>query len=170
MRIEYFDSFEGPNRYDFLSNFYPSTLHFRGGVYPTGEHLFQAFKARDLATHDNIRWAKTPGQAKTLGRQIELRPDWENIKYDAMRVTLWYKFAPKSKLAEMLLATDDAMLLEGNTWNDTVWGASKTTLVGRNWLGHLLMARRAELASGEIREANIAASIAFVLKGVRYYA
>lgn len=34
-------------------------------------------------------------------------------------------------------------LIEGNAWNDTFWGVCNG--VGENWLGQLLMERRAEL-------------------------
>lgn len=36
-----------------------------------------------------------------------------------------------------LLATENALLVEGNTWNDTYWGVCNG--VGKNTLGQLLM-------------------------------
>lgn len=149
MRIEYFDNFQGPNPYDFLSNFYPSPILLMGRRYATGEHAFAAFKAATSAGHDRIRRAVGPQEAKTLGRTIHLRHDWEAVKYDVMRQVLRVKFAHGSELAERLLATGNALLVEGTQWHDKVWGVEADTKVGRNWLGHLLMARRAELASGE---------------------
>ena len=72
--------FEG--QYDFLSNFYPSPFVHEGIIYSTNEHFFQAMKTLDIEKRREIAKAATPGQAKRLGRQVELRADWENIKDD----------------------------------------------------------------------------------------
>lgn len=151
MIIEYFDDFEGPNKYDFLSNFHQGLpLRIDGRRYPTGEHAFAAYKVLpDSPDHERIRVASSPGVAKGMGRRVELRPDWENVKYDVMRVVLRAKFAQASQLSAKLLGTGNALLVEGTHWNDKVWGVALPSKKGRNWLGHLLMARRAELASGE---------------------
>lgn len=45
-------------------------------------------------------------------------------------------------LSEMLEATGDAELIEGNHWGDTFWGVCNG--VGQNNLGKLLMAIRSE--------------------------
>lgn len=149
MKIEYFDDFKGPNKHSFLSNFYRSPVAMFGITYQTGEHAFQAFKASNMKDHMIIANAKHPSVAKKLGRTCELRPDWEAVKYDVMVAVLRAKFSVGSELAEKLLATGDAMLVEGTDWNDRVWGVSLPSRQGRNWLGMLLMARRAELRSGE---------------------
>ena len=47
------------------------------------------------------------------------------------------KFRQNPKLAEMLLATEDAILIEGNTWGDKFWGVCNG--VGENNLGKVLM-------------------------------
>jgi ribA/ribD-fused uncharacterized protein len=175
--ISYFDEFEGPNEYAFLSNFWVGVpLQFRGRAYRTGEHMFQAFKARTRADHERIVAARTPAEAKQEGKHmLRLRPDWERVKYDVMRLVLATKFRTNREEAALLLATGDALLVEGTTWGDRVWGVdlkygrvvADTDLTGRaavvpatwepgepwhlspgrNWLGVLLMARRAELVA-----------------------
>jgi ribA/ribD-fused uncharacterized protein len=154
VEITYFDSFEGPNIFDFLSNFYVGEpIPFDGHRYRTGEHLFQALKVTDRNTRKFIRDAKTPGESKHIGRTIILRHDWEMVKYDAMRLVLNLKFTHQREEGSFLLSTGDALLTEGNDWNDTTWGAvryegrERALWAGRNWLGHLLMARRAELSA-----------------------
>ena len=57
-----------------------------------------------------------------------------------MRDLLAQKFAVHTQLAQMLLLTGDALLVEGNTWNDTFWGVCAG--VGHNNLGLLLMQQR----------------------------
>ncbi len=46
-------------------------------------------------------------------------------------------------LAEQLLVTDEKYLVEGNTWNDTLWGVCNGR--GRNLLGIMLMEIRERL-------------------------
>lgn len=131
------DRFRG--EYDFLSNFYVE----RDGV--TTEHLFQSFKTLDKEAQDLIMKAPTPGQAKRLGRQVPLRSDWEEVKDDVMLMLVRDKFEDP-ELAEKLLATGEAELIEGNTWGDTYWGVCRGR--GLNKLGRILMQVRDELHQG----------------------
>ena len=78
--------------------------------------------------------------AKRLGKSVELRTDWSQIKLEVMADLLWQKFIINPKLRSMLLATGDRELVEGNTWGDTFWG--KCGGVGTNHLGNLLMRLR----------------------------
>ena len=50
-------------------------------------------------------------------------------------------------LRSMLLATEDVLLVESNTWGDRTWGVYKGA--GENWLGRLLMEVRAECREEE---------------------
>jgi ribA/ribD-fused uncharacterized protein len=129
----------------FLSNFYLSPIVLPGGhVAPSLEHAFQAYKCRRDEDFELILSAATPGAAKRLGRQVSLRMDWEAAKIKVMRWLLTLKFYLNgSELSARLLATDDALLIEGNSWGDRFWGVYED--VGDNWLGYLLMGRRAEL-------------------------
>jgi N-glycosidase YbiA len=138
------DAFTGP--YFFLSNFAESPVEFEGAVYPTVEHAFAATKTLDFTERELIRLAARPGEAKRLGRQVALRPGWDDLRVDVMRALLARKFAPGTDLAARLLATADAQLVEGNTWGDRFWGVCRGE--GRNQLGQLLMERRDELRRG----------------------
>lgn len=172
--IAYFDDFEGENEWAALSNFWQGTpLHLGPYTYATGEHMFQALKARNKADHNRVMAAATPAEAKAYGkRMLHLRPDWELVKFDVMRLVLRLKFAPGREEHGVLLRTEDAYLVEGTTWGDVVWGVDLRKgreiiaiqqqcrpedvspveawpfSPGLNWLGTLLMARRAELISG----------------------
>lgn len=83
------------------------------------------------------------GQAKKLGRQVTLRPDWEQIKDSVMEEVIHWKFKCNKDLAEALINTGDAILIEGNTWNDRYWGVCRGT--GQNKLGKILMKERDRL-------------------------
>lgn len=125
-----------------LSNFYVSDTVIDGIKYATVEHYFQAMKTVDLSQRDGIVNASSPGIAKRLGRTCTLRGDWEAVKLAVMRYALQHKF-DDNEFGQYLLDTGDALLVEGNNWGDRYWGAVNGQ--GQNWLGCLLMARRAEL-------------------------
>jgi ribA/ribD-fused uncharacterized protein len=118
----------------------------------TVEHGFQACKALDPDQRRLIAAAPTPAQAKRLGRRASLRPDWEQVREDVMRMLLAQKFRLGEPLALRLLATGNAELTEGNRWGDRYWGVADG--VGQNRLGQLLMQRRAELRTA-LREQTL---------------
>lgn len=139
--------FRGPTRW--LSNFEYVLVTIDGKTYATNEHYYQACKATAWSDldHEAIRRLPTPREAKNRGQTIPLRPDWEEVKDDVMLKGLRAKFAPGSDLAAKLLATGDAVLIEGNTHGDRYWGTvwDGTEWVGKNVLGKLLMQVRDEL-------------------------
>ena len=129
-------------KWAFLSNFYWNEIEHEGIKYPTNEHFFQAMKTLDMDERCQIANSLTPGQAKRMGRKVSLRPDWEDVKEDIMLEGLCIKFADE-QLADWLVATGDAELVEGTTWHDNEWGDCSCpkcrNIVGKNKLGKLLM-------------------------------
>jgi hypothetical protein len=69
-----------------------------------------------------------------------------------MEAVLVLKFARGSALAKKLVATGDRELVETNEWGDQFWGVCGGR--GENWLGRLLMARRARLMMSRITLVN----------------
>ena len=142
---------EFDGKYAFLSNFYHAPFVYDGIIYPTNEHFFQAMKTLDQEERKKIAAAASPGKAKRMGRQVQLRKDWEEVKYTVMRVGVERKFDTHPELASKLITTGDAILIEGNSWHDNTWGScfcSKcAAIAGKNWLGEILMERRKELVS-----------------------
>lgn len=126
----------------FLSNFYVAPVVYQGIRFENNEAAFQAAKCpermRDFC-------GLNPQSAKRLGRRIELRPDWEEAKYDVMYQVCKAKFSQNPELAKMLIDTGDAELVEGNTWGDKIWGVCDG--VGENNLGKILMRVRSELSN-----------------------
>ena len=135
------DKFDG--EYAFLSNFYEAPVAWEGITYPSNEHAFQAAKSLNPARRLEVAAAATPGKAKRMGRTLQLRSDWEKVKYNIMLEIVLAKFHQHADLAEALLDTGDAELIEGNWWNDTTWGVCNG--IGTNWLGKILMSVRAQL-------------------------
>lgn len=133
------DSFTGD--YSFLSNFYPCKINYNGFSYLNTEAAFQSQKALDRDIQKQFT-KLNPSQAKKLGRKIPLRKDWEEIKDTVMYEVCKVKFN-LPELKEKLIATQDAQLVEGNTWNDRYWGMCNG--YGKNQLGKILMKIREEL-------------------------
>ena len=136
------DRFTRETGYDFLSNFYPSTVSFEGMLYPTVEHAYQAAKTIDPKIREIIRKANGPGEAKKLGQGIRVRDDWYDIRLDVMRRLIKEKFS-NPFLTHRLVETGDSQLILGNKWNDKFWGVCRG--VGENWLGKILMEVREDL-------------------------
>ena len=128
--------------YAFLSNFAPCKVVYNGRTYRTVEHAFQAAKSLDVSEQKIFLFVGEPSEAKKWGRQIHLRPDWEQVKEGIMKDLLKQKFN-NLNYKEKLLATDNSTLIEGNNHKDTYWGVCNG--VGKNRLGILLMEVREEL-------------------------
>jgi ribA/ribD-fused uncharacterized protein len=136
--VNVIDKFEGEHA--FLSNFYESPALYEGVLYTTSEHAYQAAKTLSIMERERIRKARTPGQAKRLGKQATMRPDWDEIKVGVMRNVLVSKFQHNSEIRQKLIDTGDAYLEEGNWWGDTFWGVCNGK--GKNMLGLLLIQLR----------------------------
>lgn len=134
----------------FLSNFHWCSVTYEGVTYTTVEHAYQAAKSTSLDYRKLIAAQGTPARAKAQGRVVQLREDWDLIKFDIMQQLLEQKFKPGTPLATQLLNTGDAYLTEGNYWHDLVWGqcfCPRHNWAGANRLGGILMDIRATLWS-----------------------
>lgn len=150
MNRDVIDSFRGD--YGFLSNFtaspVPVTLLGVSYTAPTVEHGFQGSKVLvcDWAVENRKQWLDAlmadpdPAHAKKAGRKVPIDADtWVLFSQQVMRVLIHLKFAHPYWRAR-LLATGDAVLIEGNTWGDIVWG--QVNGKGKNLLGKILMDER----------------------------
>ena len=125
----------------FLSNFHLADLAVGGHTFHSLEAAFQAAKCAD-PEDQSIFADLSPNAAKKLGRKIELRPDWEEVKLGVMKDLLAIKFQDP-ELQAQLLATGDLELVEANTWGDVFYG--EVNGKGENHLGRLLMDLRENL-------------------------
>lgn len=132
--------------YDFLSNFAPVMVHAWGEPYISVEHAYQASKT--LVPIERARISVvTAGQAKRMGRQITMRPDWERVKVGVMLELLVEKFT-QEPYKSRLLETGREELIEGNLWGDSFWGYDMKKRYGENILGSLIMGVRYLLNAG----------------------
>lgn len=155
------DSFRG--EYRFLSNHYPSDIDMSyvwqpriTFKMPTAEHAFQSLKAIHSGLEDSEKmvwlWRivglTDPADAKHYGSKgmIEINPiQWDRMSEYYMGRVQQQKYLQNPELADRLIATGDAALIEGNTWGDRIWG--QVDGVGENKLGHVLMQVRAQLVA-----------------------
>jgi N-glycosidase YbiA len=146
--------------FGFLWHFWPSVITLEDEIWPTVEHYYQAHKSDSHAYRAAVRAAVTPAQAKRLaanphasgkaGRHSwfrangkEPRADWNEVKLDIMRSADWAKFSQNPDLAELLLGTGDATLIEDSP-SEPFWGIGPQG-TGENWAGRVLMEVRERL-------------------------
>lgn len=106
--------------YYFLSNFYSAPVTYNGMCFENNEAAFQAAKCPERMTEF---CRLNPSEAKRLGRRVKLRGDWEAVKDAVMYEICKAKFSQNPDLADKLVATKDAELIEGNTWGDRIWAS-----------------------------------------------
>jgi len=135
------------DEYAFLSNFEPVVVFYDGLEFPSVEHAYQAAKTLDIEKRKLIQKASTAGKAKRMGNSLMLRPNWDNDRIGVMATLLLQKFERGSILAQKLLDTGGAILIEGNWWRDFYWGVCDG--IGENHLGKLLMVIRDKLKEAE---------------------
>lgn len=126
---------EFQGEYRFLSNFWPCTIEYEGLIFGSVEAAYQAMKTLDM----KIRKLFTTYDARTAkkeGKKLTIRDDWDDVKEPIMAELVMIKFAIP-ELKQRLLNTDDAELIEGNTWGDIFWGICDG--IGKNRLGIWLM-------------------------------
>src|SRR5277367_3918038 len=106
-----------------FSNFAAYPIQLKGVEWPTSEHYFQAQKFAGTSHEEKVRFADSPMQAATMGRERSrpLRRDWESVKDDIMRQAVLAKFQQHDDLRSLLLSTGDAEIIE-HTQNDAYWG------------------------------------------------
>lgn len=145
-------SFRGSNAY--LSNMYDTPVELDGITYKNAEAAFQSLKLEDIDARK--QFSELSGkQAKALGRKVNLRPDWDTYRLEAMEKVLRAKFEQNPDLFEKLKNTGNVPITETNTWNDTFWGVSNGK--GENHLGKLLeKVRGNNLSSSKIAKATSA--------------
>lgn len=126
-------------QYGCFSNFSLHGFQLDGVWWTTSEHYFQAQKFVGTPYVEEVRVLKTPKEAATRGRSrtLPLRLDWEQVKDDIMRQAVLQKFKTHTDICEILLSTDDELIVE-NAPRDYYWGCGADGS-GKNKLGLILM-------------------------------
>lgn len=139
--------------YGVFSNLFRRSFMFEDRPFPTAEHAYQFAKPRDEKVRYWLMQAPSPSLLAMAAHGLfswDIAPGWSKNRYDRMRAVVWAKFAQHADLAEILLSTGDAEIIESATADNDVnrrWGQVKVKGVwtGQNWLGRILMETRAKL-------------------------
>lgn len=133
-----------------LTNFYSVPITIDGQTYLSTEHYYQSQKFLHHADiYNRILNAMSPKDAARIANEyIRLvnMDKWNDMKVDIMRRALYAKFMQHSNLRDLLLRTNQMMLIERNSM-DRFWGDGGDGS-GMNRLGELLMEIRRKLAYG----------------------
>jgi len=122
------------NQYMFMSNMSTSPMVVNSIKYCCLESAFQSFKTTNKT--ERIKFSKLDGYAaRKLGRIVELRADWHQVRLPLMKLLVRLKFKQNPLLIQKLI-TVQGPISEENTWNDTFWGISRG--IGKNHLGIIL--------------------------------
>jgi len=127
--------------YRWLSNFAPVSVTLDNVVYPSVENAYQAAKTVDTSEREQFQKCSA-SEAKQLGKRVTIRADWVDIRVPIMQELCTQKYS-QQPYRNLLLATGDQIIQEGNYWNDTFWGICKG--VGHNYLGEIIMNIRSKL-------------------------
>lgn len=135
-----------------FSNFHP----INGDTSNTSEKKFMEAKAirfGDRVALERIRLAKTPNEAKEIGRQVRgyHQAMWDEIKVPCMMSALQFKWNNCEEFRKALKESGENILVEASPY-DRIWGIgykSDTALAyidnwGENLLGKCLMNLRSE--------------------------
>jgi ribA/ribD-fused uncharacterized protein len=138
------DRFRG--EHFFLSNVSPAPTPHHGHVFATSEHAYMAARTDDMHAVEAIIATDDPLEAQRIDRAAAPVDDWDRRKFAVMEDIVTAKFIHNPVLAERLVATGGALLVEGNTWHDQTWGSCRCDehrdTPGANALGVILMAVR----------------------------
>src|SRR5262249_55914272 len=93
-------AWEAPDMAEILSHSleFDTPLVHQGMEYRTIDHFVNAKKTAedDLETRRKIA-AATPDEARRMGAQLQARPDWPEIRQEALETALQHKFAPGTR-------------------------------------------------------------------------
>ena len=126
--------------YFFLSNFYVRPIVYEGITFHSSEQAFMWSKTLIPAEQTAILACPTPTKVKQFASDpvnVTLREGWEEYwRTVSMYRVLSCKYGQHPDLADQLMATDSANLIEGNWWHDNFWGDCLGRKDGAgNWLG-----------------------------------
>lgn len=118
------------------------------------EAFYQAMKTLDQSEREKMSHMAPP-QVKKYGGKLKIRPNWDEIKSDVMRLGIALRFKYDSFDASKLSETASTPIVEWNRHHDIYWGkclCDEHKGKGENILGLLLMERRLELSLASVAQ------------------
>jgi ribA/ribD-fused uncharacterized protein len=127
-----------------FSNFSYHKVKTELGEFNTSEAAFQCYKDPDNKQYiEKQKNTQTPINSRKLGRQCNLRNDWETVKLEYMVHVLRLKVNQHDIIKQNLINTGLRPIIEHNKL-DNFWGSGHDGN-GKNYLGKILCKIRLEL-------------------------
>lgn len=140
-----------PREFYPLCNFSSFQVEWRGRLWPTSEHAYQAAHFFETAPElaEQIYSSRSAHEAYKLAKANgdKAPQDWHDVKESIMLDICRHKLQQHEYVRTKLLETGDALIVEDSS-KDGFWGWGQDRK-GRNALGKIWMQLRAELREGE---------------------
>ena len=144
--LEPFDFYRAPHPFSNFSKHKVFSSKFQK-EFPYSEAAFMAYKSPENPEYvEGLTQVNSPGVAKSMGRKVNLRKDWEQVKYDCMIETLRDKVKSNPPIKADIEETGIKPIYE-HTKNDKIWG-DNLDRTGRNLLGKAWNQIRLEYTAG----------------------
>lgn len=132
-----------------FDNFAPFQVEWRGKLYPTAEHAYQAahFIDTNHELAEEVRLTTSPREASNIANLNSEYddPDWKTKKLPIMEEIVRCKLQQHTYIQQILKESGDKYIVEMND-NDAFWGWGHEHS-GENHLGKIWMKLRSELTS-----------------------
>lgn len=143
-----------PRNFYPFDNFSAFQVEWRGRLWPTVEHVYQASKFFDTAPEvaEAVFSAISPHDAYKFGQVHKHRrpADWEKVKVGVMEEIVRAKVSQHYYVQKKLLETGNRAIIEDSP-KDSFWGwGPNRDLENGNALGKIWMKLRTELQLGQI--------------------
>lgn len=129
-----------------FDNFAPFQVEWRGKLYPTSEHAYQATKFSETAPElaEQIRLAGSPRLASDIANiHIEKQdPEWKEKRVAIMEEIIRCKLEQHEYVKQTLIDSADRYIVEMNN-DDAFWGWGPDHK-GQNHLGQIWMKLRSQ--------------------------
>lgn len=134
-----------PKEFYVFDNFSSFQTEYKGVLFPTSEHAYQAMQFIETAPEifEKIKNAKSAHDAQRIARENKDKadPEW-NEKKEIMKDILRNKIDQHPYVLKKLLESGEREIVE-DSWRDAVWGWGENK-EGQNLLGQIWMELREE--------------------------
>ncbi len=131
-----------PKEFYVFDNFSSFQVKWKGSIWATSEHAFQAARFMKTNAHlvERIRKARSAHDAQKIAYEnlAKQDPEWERKERGIMGDILRHKVRQHPYVLKKLLQSGNRIIIE-DSWRDAKWGWGEnkkgTNLLGKIWMG-----------------------------------